>query len=319
MTEPVLTSVIEEVFVCGDGHQLIGILSYPATRPDDDLPTVIMLNAGLLHRVGPNRVYVTIARALAARGFPVLRLDLAGIGESSPHAETMPMLDSVLADVRIAMAALAEQRGAQRFLLLGHCSGGIASLVVAEREPQIVGAVMINPEGVNQEWDTFDKQRKVATYYANFYGRNALANSDRLRRFLTGRADYRTIIGNLFKHLIWNRIAAFLFRTRKAIDSRTSVGTGANTEREQARAMLKAVGERGTSLLFIFTEGSTGYDYVRMIAGDEIDRLCANGVARVEILQNADHIFNLLSSQQRLVEVIGAWVTGVIPTLSQHQ
>ena len=43
---------------------------------------------------------------------------------------------------------------------------------------------MINPEGANEEWDAFDKQRKVATYYTNFYGRDALAPGETAQAFL---------------------------------------------------------------------------------------------------------------------------------------
>lgn len=320
MSKPAQGPVLEQVLICGAESQLVGILSQPPANPDgSQLPTVIMLNAGLLHRVGPNRIYVTLARALAARGFPVLRLDLAGIGESAPRTDQVPLLDGVLADVRQAMAALTEHHGAQQFLLLGHCSGGIVSLVAAQREQRIVGAVMINPEGANEEWDAFDKQRKVATYYTNFYGRDALANSDRLRRFLTGRADYKTIAGNLFKHLIWNRITTLLFRIRTALGNRANVGAGAHSEREQARAILQAVGERGIPLLFMFTEGSTGHAYVRSMVGAELDRLCTSGVAHVEVLHNADHIFNLLSSQHRLIEAIESWASAVAPRLRHQQ
>ena len=43
---------------------------------------VVFLGAGILHRVGPNRMHVTLARALAAAGLPGLRFDFSGIGES---------------------------------------------------------------------------------------------------------------------------------------------------------------------------------------------------------------------------------------------
>jgi pimeloyl-ACP methyl ester carboxylesterase len=304
----------EEVLICGEAGQLVGVLSTPEVQPGEEAaPTVIMLNAGLLHRVGPNRIYVMIARALAAMGFPVLRLDLAGIGESAPRAETMPQLEGVLSDVRTAMNTLGQRRGATRFILLGHCSGGIISLLVAEQEPRVVGVVMINPEGVNPEWDQLDKQRKLANYYSNFYGRDALGNRERLRRFLTGKADYRTIVNNLFRHVLWNRLAALVFRTRAMLGRRAAVAEGESAERQQARALLRLVSGRGTSLCFIFTDGSTGYEYVRAIAGAEIDRLCAAGAAQVKVIRDADHLFNLLASQQSLVAVITDWAQGLVP------
>lgn len=70
----------EETCVFGSANPLVGIITHPEI--DVGLPTVILLNAGLIHRIGPNRVYVRLARHLAGLGFQVLRFDLSGIGDS---------------------------------------------------------------------------------------------------------------------------------------------------------------------------------------------------------------------------------------------
>jgi alpha-beta hydrolase superfamily lysophospholipase len=164
----------EDVLICSAERSLVGVLTTPAeSDADGERPTVIILNAGLLHRVGPNRIYVKLARALAAIGFSVLRLDLSGIGESQARSGTEPIDESVHADVRNAMDTLARTRGASRFVLMGHCSGAAFSLLIAARDPRVAAAVIINPEMASEEWNTFDQQRKVANYYANFYGRGA--------------------------------------------------------------------------------------------------------------------------------------------------
>jgi hypothetical protein len=64
------------------GGSLVGILSRPPAGVDPAMPGVLLLNAGRIHRVGPNRLYVAIARRLAAMGFAVCRFDLSGIGDS---------------------------------------------------------------------------------------------------------------------------------------------------------------------------------------------------------------------------------------------
>jgi len=55
-----------------------------ATQPETPtgLPVVVLLNAGLVHRVGPFRLYVPLARTLAAAGFPVVRFDQPGVGDA---------------------------------------------------------------------------------------------------------------------------------------------------------------------------------------------------------------------------------------------
>ena len=71
-TSPTAIRMRDEVFDVGNDRELVSIL----TRPDGgagDRPAVIFLNAGVLHRVGPHRLHVTLARRLAARGLPALR------------------------------------------------------------------------------------------------------------------------------------------------------------------------------------------------------------------------------------------------------
>src|SRR5215475_3162536 len=84
--QPVDPFVRDEAVRLAPEGQLVGILSHPAANPltstGSPAPGVIILNAGVLHRVGPHRLHVLLARRLAASGFTGLRLDLGGIGDS---------------------------------------------------------------------------------------------------------------------------------------------------------------------------------------------------------------------------------------------
>ena len=75
--------VIEEPVLLGKSGSLAGIITDPpAHAREASRPAVILLNAGLVHRVGPGRLYVRLSRRLAAHGFVVVRFDLSGIGDS---------------------------------------------------------------------------------------------------------------------------------------------------------------------------------------------------------------------------------------------
>ena len=63
----------------GPDEQLVGILTHPEAASST---AVTILNAGVLHRIGPHRLHVLLARRLAELGFHALRLDLGGIGDS---------------------------------------------------------------------------------------------------------------------------------------------------------------------------------------------------------------------------------------------
>src|SRR5205823_1145017 len=71
----------EAAHLFGRGRNLVGVVTRP-TRLRADLPAVLLLNAGNIHRVGPNRIYVRAARSIAARGGLVCRFDFAGLGDS---------------------------------------------------------------------------------------------------------------------------------------------------------------------------------------------------------------------------------------------
>ena len=58
----------ERVLKLCDEHSLIAIVTEPSA-PQGAKPGVIMLNAGVLHRVGPHRLHVLLGRELAERGF----------------------------------------------------------------------------------------------------------------------------------------------------------------------------------------------------------------------------------------------------------
>ncbi|NOT28043.1 MAG: alpha/beta fold hydrolase [Acidobacteria bacterium] len=107
----------EVVLAFGEQRRLVGTISLP-DRVERDAIAVLLPNTGLEHRVGPNRLHVYLARALAEAGFPTLRLDLSGMGDSTASDAADPSRDLVA-----AMDALESRGIARRFAVLGLCSG----------------------------------------------------------------------------------------------------------------------------------------------------------------------------------------------------
>jgi len=151
-TEPI---VRDDVLTLGPEGQLVGILSQPAQGTPPGRPNTtsagapdqafIILNAGVLHRVGPHRLHVTLARRLAAAGRPGLRLDLGGIGDSIASSDATSFRDSAVADTRAAMTGLTEATGARRFILFGVCAGADNSMATALVDDRVAGIVLVDP------------------------------------------------------------------------------------------------------------------------------------------------------------------------------
>ena len=136
----------ERAMMFGTQGDLVGILT--EARSDESGTSdvgVIFLNSGILHRVGANRLHVTLARRLAERGFSGFRFDHAGIGDSGSRKDDRPFRESAIAEVREAMDVLQETRGLSRFVLAGLCSGSDMGYWTSLEDDRVTGLIQLDP------------------------------------------------------------------------------------------------------------------------------------------------------------------------------
>lgn len=132
----------------GSAGELLGTLclpAAPATPAAGAPPGLLLLNAGIVHRIGPHRINVRLAREAAALGIASLRFDLSGRGDSLPAAAGLPYDLQAAADVRQAVAALCAEAGCERVMLFGICSGADDGLAAAMSEPRLAALVLFDP------------------------------------------------------------------------------------------------------------------------------------------------------------------------------
>ena len=80
-----ISLVKEKPVQFGPDGNLVGVMARPASGDvASTRPAVLFLNAGVIHRIGPHRLHVNLARYFAMRGVTSLRIDLSGIGDSRP-------------------------------------------------------------------------------------------------------------------------------------------------------------------------------------------------------------------------------------------
>jgi dienelactone hydrolase len=145
---PPSTAFTERPVRFGGDPEVFGIMVPPAPGARVTRPAVLLLNAGCVNRTGPHRLYVTMARRLAALGFPVLRVDLAGIGDTpaSPNTpENLVYPRDGLAEIGLALDFLQAETGTDRFVVVGLCSGADLAFQAARRGRRLEGVVMMNP------------------------------------------------------------------------------------------------------------------------------------------------------------------------------
>ena len=66
----------ESVIEFGNSNKISGVLTTPSNKSTSN-PCIILLNAGLLHKIGPYRLNVDLARNLSEKSFYSFRFDFS--------------------------------------------------------------------------------------------------------------------------------------------------------------------------------------------------------------------------------------------------
>ncbi|HEY2743923.1 MAG TPA: alpha/beta hydrolase [Polyangia bacterium] len=263
----------------GDGGRLFGILTRAET-PADERPAIVLLSAGTVHRIGPHRLYVMLARRWARLGFAVMRMDLSGIGDSLATAgasENLCYPDGAIAEVRTAMSALERGGVARRFILGGLCSGGDLTFQTALADARVVGALIMNPR-------TFCVH-DLALVEREQRARDHLSS-------LRGRRPLRQILER-------ETLGALLTNVRRLMRARSTRMI------DDVPARLRELADRGVDTLLVKSDHDPGVEFVdrhfarQMRALDGLPRF-----RRVD-LAGTDHTFTSLFAQELLATALG--------------
>jgi uncharacterized protein len=134
----------EQAITFNCAHEaLVGILTEPEAAICS--VAVIVIVGGPQYRVGSHRQFVLLSRALAAGGYPVLRFDYRGMGDSSGALQDF---SEVTKDIGAAIDVM--QRKVPSIVhvaLWGLCDAASASLLYCHdsKDPRVCGLCLLNP------------------------------------------------------------------------------------------------------------------------------------------------------------------------------
>lgn len=279
----------EKVVRFGANSALVGILTEPAPgSASHGKPAFVLLNSGILHRVGSCRLSVRLARALSAEGFCSLRFDYSGVGDSDQRRDAMPFEESSVLETRQAMDYVSKAKGVGQFVLLGLCSGADMAHLTAVVDPRVRGLMMIDA------W----AYRTVAHYVRHYAPRllkwQAWQNSIRIR---------------------WNMLRG-TYRGWRAADPvhgvELEVATYARSfpPRERVERDLKAFVDRRIPMYSVWTGGLEEYNHQGQYAA-AFSTIDFKGLLREEYLSDADHILTGLPHQDHLLREVPIWALNV--------
>jgi pimeloyl-ACP methyl ester carboxylesterase len=259
-------------------QSLVGVLTDAEIGVRERRQAIVFLNAGLLHRVGPNRLYVRMARELAHHGFASLRFDRSGVGDSLPRRDGLSLHAAALGDVQDALDFVGARYDVSSFILVGLCSGADLAFRAAMCDERVVGTVLI--DGL-----PYETVRSRLYHYAS----RLMQPGGRQRLFARD--------GPLLRAL---RCAKLPARGGTAFLQRDV------PPREEAEATLCELTKRGARLLLIYTPGreysyrSQFRDMFPNVRGDNIE---------VAFFEDVDHTFTLRASQDLLVRTVDRWIS----------
>jgi pimeloyl-ACP methyl ester carboxylesterase len=283
----------EEAIVFGTNARLVGIVTArsPAGAAAKHVG-VIFLNAGVVHRVGPSRLYVTLARELSHRGFTALRFDHSGVGDSPPRDDELTFDQSSVAETVDAMNWLGGERGCTAFVLIGLCSGTLTAFRVAQVDERVrslvlLTALLVDPSTVPEEVVAEASNRRIARSYL-------------VEKSGSGRAWRRILSGQVDVGRVWRVMRRLV--TDRGRNGPTMPGSA------ELVAQLGRLLQRGISIQFIYAEPTTVLEWFRMTLEPALPALRRQGRMEVSLVKRADHTFTQLHRQAEVIELVSSWL-----------
>jgi exosortase A-associated hydrolase 1 len=266
---------------CGGGRCLA--LVHPAATAGQRVGVVIVVG-GPQYRAGSHRQFVLTARALAAAGFPVLRFDYRGMGDSDGEQRTF---ENVHEDIHMAIDTLVQECGVSQVVLYGLCDAASAVLMYCLDDPRVAGLIILNP------W-VRTVQGEASAHLWHYYPRRILQRSFWAKLFQ----------GNL---PVVRAVAEFFGAARRS----QAVAGGAVAPRESFIAqMLKGcMNFRGQILLLISGRDLTAAEFANLCKrSDRWSQATRRGGVEIQRLDQADHTFSTRSDLERANALCVDWL-----------
>jgi len=275
--------ITEQVYLLGQRRSLVAILTRSCAIASNRNPAVVILNTGIVHRVGHHRMYVALSRQLARIGFNVLRFDLSGIGDSEPRTEGLSPLDSSLADIQEVLDWLEQERGTSQVVLIGLCSGADHAILHSHGDPRVVALVLMDPS--------------IPTT-ARFYAQYILQRATRLRSYVS------VAIGRSSLVRLW--IRDILHGRKECADMRPSSLENLRFH-DYLKQSYRNVINNGVQILAVFTGDTLRQTYREQML-DAFPDIVFGDRLKLEFFEGTDHVFTSQADRARLFEIILAWI-----------
>lgn len=262
----------------GPDSSLVGVVCKPTLTT---VPSIacLMLNAGVVPRIGPHRINVKLARTLACSGIVTLRFDLSGLGDSRPADALRDFKQQAVLDVKAAMDYMESHHDLHRFIVIGNCLGAVHAYWTALADQRVIGIQMFDGFCYPSRWSRLVRHWK--RFRAGSWYDAAVAVGRRLANVLS-------------------------FLSTKGIFSPDE--TKAQPGRDEYCKGMQTLVDRGVVVCLVFSGGIINdYSYSRQFRDAFADQPFVDKV-RCHFLPEIDHTMLALEAQRRFIELIRDWL-----------
>lgn len=274
----------ERAHTFGPENGMVGVETLPA-EPNRNT-AVILLNAGVVHRAGPYRIFVDLARRLAKEGFPVFRFDQSGVGDSGIRAGVSDLETRIVSDIRDAADFFLSLTRRSRLVVMGLCSGAVNAHLAAVRDERIVGAALFDGYAY-----------PTPAFRVRHYGPR-IADPRRLAKFVVRQARDA-----------WDRAVRHDGREETPPEeSNEGIYLQEQPARERVEADLRTLMIRGVRLFFLYTGDMLdrfNYPEQHRDAFPDVDW---GDRMQVQILPQSDHTLTLVSDRDEFFRLTTNWL-----------
>jgi pimeloyl-ACP methyl ester carboxylesterase len=272
--------MIETALQFGPENNLVGVLTSPAASRTS--LGVLILTSGVVHRIGPHRVSVKLARHLAQLGYQCMRFDVSGVGDSRMPAGAADFRLQDVRDTTAAMDWLERERGIRQFALFGICSGAVNAYSTALADARVSAVFML-------DGFIYPTRKGRINYYRTKLRALGLAKACRM-------AAAR----------LWQRLSASKEQRQRAPDAAASKVR--NPTPEEFGTGIQGLTDRGVRVALMFT-GSVLNEY--SYAGQLRETFPTHAFLEkitCHFAPDMDHTLTSIASQRRLVDLATHWV-----------
>ena len=279
-------------FAC-EQDMLAGILAVPEIAAPVG---IIVIVGGPQYRAGSHRQFVLLSRALAAAGYPVLRFDYRGMGDSTGHQRDFLQ---VTPDIAAAIDALQQQLpSVTKVALWGLCDGASAALLYCHdtNDRRVSALCLLNP------W--VRSEASLARTQVKHYYMQRLMQKEFWTKLLRGGVAFKALAG-LMRNI---RLTVADVRDAGAIAS--VPGQAAADQRPfQQRMAIAWDSFTGSILLLLSGEDYTAKEFLEY-AGKDAEWKSAFAHPRLvrHDLHGADHTFSGDAAAYRVTKLTLGWL-----------